>query len=338
MFVSPGRGNHSRTMPDNEPLIWAVHDGKPGMASQALGLAEAVGKRAVEKRLAVRAPWRLLPPQFWLRPEAALGAAGDLLRPPWPDILVGCGRNSVAPALAAKRASRGVIFWVQIQDPRFAHDQVDLLVLPAHDAGEGANVFRTLGAVHRVTAERLAAEAGRFAPVLSGLPRPLVVVLLGGSNRAYRMTQARIAGFADQLAGLAKQGFGVAITPSRRTDPATIALLRTKLAGTGAYFWNGTGDNPYFALLGTADAIIVTADSVSMVSEAAATGKPLHIVDLDGGSPKFARFHQALREAGIARPFAGTIESWHYAPPDDTARAAAEIRRRWQARLTEAAA
>jgi len=63
-----------------------------------------------------------------------------------------------------------------------------------------------------------------------------------------------------------------------------------------------------------------------MVSEAAATGKPVHVVPLDGGSAKFARFHSAMREAGITRPFHGEIEHWSYAPPDDNARAGALIR------------
>ena len=83
-------------------------------------------------------------------------------------------------------------------------------------------------------------------------------------------------------------------------------------------------------MLGAADAIIVTADSVSMISEAASTGKPVHIVELEGGSKKFARFHQAMRDAGVTRPFTGTLGAWGYTPPDDTARAAAEIRRRFK--------
>ena len=66
-----------------------------------------------------------------------------------------------------------------------------------------------------------------------------------------------------------------------------------------------SGDNPYYAYLAVADALLVTADSVSMVSEAAATGKPVHIIDLGGGDAKFARFHETMREAGITRPFAG---------------------------------
>jgi mitochondrial fission protein ELM1 len=69
-----------------------------------------------------------------------------------------------------------------------------------------------------------------------------------------------------------------------------------------------------------------------MVSEAASTGKPVYIAELEGGSAKFARFHAAMRKAGIARPFAGTIERWSYASPDDTARAAAEVARRFEAK------
>jgi uncharacterized protein len=319
------------------PSVWAVHDGKIGMQNQALGLAEAVGWPFVEKRLAIRAPWRHLMPPLWLCPLAAPGAGGDRLAPPWPDLLIGCGRNTVAPALAVKRASGGRTFWVQIQDPRFARSRADLLVVPRHDPATGANVITTLGAVHRATKERLAAEAVRLAPLFAGLKRPLVAVLIGGNNRVYRLTPHRLAALADQLAALAKAGVGLAITPSRRSEAGMEAMLRERFDGLAAYIWDGSGDNPYFAMLGLADAVIVTADSVNMVSEAAATGKPVHVVPLEGGSAKFARFHRAMEEAGITRPFHGTIESWSYCPLDETARAAALIRERLARRLAKVA-
>jgi mitochondrial fission protein ELM1 len=252
-------------------------------------------------------------------------------------VLIAVGRLTIAPARAAKRASGNRIFWVQVQDPRYARGEVDLMVVPGHDPARGDNVFRTLGAVHRVTPARLVEGARRVAPLLASLPRPLVAVLIGGDNRVYRLTEQRFAAFADQLAALARAGCGIAITPSRRTGSGNEQLLRQRLAGLPAFIWDGTGDNPFFGLLGLADAVLVTADSVSMVSEAAATGKPVHIVDLDGGSEKFTRFHGALRDAGITRRFAGAIESWRYSPPDDTARAAAEIRRRLAPRFAEVA-
>ena len=68
-------------MSGNAPRIWAVHDGKQGMASQVLGLAEATGFPFLEKRLDVRAPWRYLAPGLWPRPMAALGA-GAFTQPP----------------------------------------------------------------------------------------------------------------------------------------------------------------------------------------------------------------------------------------------------------------
>lgn len=319
------------------PLVWAIHDGKVGMANQVLGLAEAIGWGFSEKRLAIRAPWRHLTPPLWFRPLAAAGAEGDRLAPPWPDLLIATGRNTVAPALAVKRASAGKTFWVQIQDPRFSREQADLLVVPSHDRVEGANVLVTLGAVHRVTRARLAAGAARFAPVLGGLPRPLVAVLLGGDNRAYRLSPARLTVLADQLAALARQGYGLAITPSRRTGDVVRAALDKRLGGLPVFLWDGTGENPYFGLLGSADAVVVTADSVNMVSEAAATGKPVHVAALDGGSPKFERFHAAMAEAGITRPFRGAIERWTYQSPDEAARVAAIVRDRLALRLAEVA-
>ena len=308
--------------------IWVLHDGKIGMANQVRGLAEALGWPVVEKQLQIRAPWRYLPPALWLAPHLAIDPAGARLEPPWPDVVIACGRNSVAPARLVKRSSGGHCFWVQVQDPRFARAEIDLIVAPRHDPAPGENVFRTLGAVNRVTATKLAEDAARFAPVFAALPRPLVAVLIGGDNAVYRLTEESFGALCDRLVSLAKSGVGLAITPSRRTGEAQRAMLEKRLAGLPAYIWDGRGENPYFALLGSADAIVVTADSVSMISEAAATGKPVHIVELEGGSEKFARFHQGMREAGITRLFNGTLADWHYAPLDDTARAAAEIRRR----------
>ncbi|MGH6967618.1 MAG: mitochondrial fission ELM1 family protein [Stellaceae bacterium] len=315
-------------------IIWAVHDGKIGMANQTLGLAEAVAPAVkgtvVEKRLVLRAPWRWLPPHAWPVPRAALDPRGDRLAPPWPDILISCGRLVTAPARAAKLASGGRIFWVQVQDPGFARREANLIVMPRHDGAGGGNAFVTLGAVHRVTPVGLAEGARRFGPALSDLKRPLVAVLLGGDNRVYRLSAARLSTLTEQLASLAAQGHGLAITTSRRSGPAMAARLRQALPD--AFIWSGDGENPYFGLLALADAFVVTADSVNMVSEAAATGKPVHVVELDGGSAKFARFHAAMRAAGATRSFTGTIERWSYAPLDDTARAAAEVARHFTAR------
>ncbi len=317
--------------------VWVMTDGKPGMENQCLGLAEALvalgGAAPVVKRLSPRFPWTALPPQFWSSPLSTPattdgGKAGPLA-PPWPDILIATGRQTVAPALAIKRASGGATFCVQIQNPAWRRDAFDLLAIPKHDRVSGANVIETFGALHRVTPERIRAEAEKFRGVLAHLPRPLIAVLIGGSNSQYRMTEAVTQRLAANLRKLCTEhGAGLAVTASRRTGAENEKHLRAALNDASCWFWDGSGDNPYFGLLGLADAIVVTADSVSMVSEACATGKPVHVIELEGGSAKFARFHEGLRAAGITRPFDGTLEIWSYDAPDDTARVAAEISRR----------
>ncbi len=310
----------------NRPQCWVLSDGKAGAEAQSLGLAEALGLVPEVKRLAVRVPWRWLPPGLWPAPLAALGPEGAALVPPWPDLVIACGRLTAAPAAALRSAGRGATRVIQIQDPRLDPRRFDLVIAPAHDRLEGANVLTTLGALHRATPARLAAAAAHLAPRLETLPRPRVAVLVGGDSKVHRMTPEITRRLGRDLAALAQpQGAGLMVTLSRRSGPEAAAALRAALHGVAAEIWDGGGENPYFGYLGLADAVLVTEDSVTMASEAAATGKPVHVIALAGGSAKFRRFHKALREAGVTRPFTGTLESWSYPPLDETARIAAAV-------------
>jgi mitochondrial fission protein ELM1 len=158
--------------------------------------------------------------------------------------------------------------------------------------------------------------------------------LIGGTSRSYRLDRARLGQIAATIADVLRRSGGSAlVTPSRRTGAPGIDLLRDRLSGLPGEVWDGSGDNPYFAYLALADSLLVTADSVSMISEAAATGKPVHILDLAGGDAKLARFHHAMRQAGITRPFTGEIEQWSYVPSDDNAVAGAALRELVSSRL-----
>ncbi len=310
-----------------------MSDGKAGMEVQCIGLAEALGFEPEVKRIQVTRPWRWLAPRLIPNPLGAIDPKRDSLEPPWPDLLISSGRQAVAPALAVRKASAGGTFAVHIQNPAVDPARFDVVVAPRHDRLRAPNVIVTTGGLNRVTERRLAAAAARYGPRFAALPRPLVAVILGGDSKVYRFTREIARRLGEGLARLSRrERVGLLVTASRRTDAKVMAIVRKALAERPAEIWDGEGENPYFGFLALADAFVVTGDSVNMVCEAATTGKPVHIVELAGGSAKFRRFHEALSEAGVTRPFAGALERWSYPALRDTERAAAEIRRRLDAR------
>lgn len=307
-------------------LSWIFNDGKIGTMNQCQGLADALGIAPVVKVSHPRLPWRFLPAHAWPMPLAAQSKRHVDLAPPWPALLIASSRSAIPTAAAMRRKAGGRMVAVAVQDPRIGAEKFDLVIAAAHDRVRGGNVLVTDGALHRVTRDRLAAAAARFRPLFATLPRPLVAVLMGGSNRHFRLDGAAAGLFGRRLAALGgRTGAGFAITPSRRTTPQALAELVAGLGATPAYLWDGSGDNPYLGLLALADHIIVTADSVSMTSEAAATGKPVHVLGREHIGGRFASFHAHFEALGITRPFADDLDAWSYQPPRDNERAAAAV-------------
>ncbi|MEQ9350192.1 MAG: mitochondrial fission ELM1 family protein, partial [Alphaproteobacteria bacterium] len=228
---------------------------------------------------------------------------------------------------------------VHIQDPKLPLDRFDLVVAPAHDRLRGANVLTTQTAVHHLTRDRLDQAAGQAPAAVLALPRPLVAVLLGGPNRYYRFDHKAADGLAAQLAALAESGAGLVITPSRRTPADAVRRLRRQLPAHGVHLWDGTPPNPYAAILGQADAVMVTCDSVSMISEATASGRPVWLLDLPRrrSDHRFRAFHQAIIASGMVHRWQGRLETWTYAPPDETGRVADAVADRLRQRSQPAA-
>ena len=308
-------------------LTWILTDGTVGMRIQCLGLAKAAGLTPIVKHIHPSLLLRALPSLGTVAGVPAT-AGGDPLVEPWPDVVISCGRRTAGAALAVKRLSGGHAFVAHIQDPRLDPRRFDLLVVPEHDPTRGDNVVTTLGSLNPHDPEILAGAGRQWEPEATGLPRPLVAVMVGGSNKRYDFSPEAVARFVGQLRDVADAGAGLLVATSRRTDKATRAALRDGLAGLPAIVWTGDGENPYLGFLALADAVVVTSDSVNMASEACATGKPVHIASVEPESGRLAAFHERLRAEGHARPFNGRIESWSHPPLDETPRVGTILRRR----------
>lgn len=311
---------------------WIISPGQVGMKAQCRGLAEALGLAYEFRDVRFRFPFTWLPePALVGNPFAKLHASSARVDPPWPDVAITLGSRCAPIGVAMKRASGGKVTALHVQRPALPVAWLDAVIAPWHDQVRGENVIETHAALHHVTREKLDVARLEWTPAFAHLKRPLVAFLLGGSNgwRRYRMSDEAVAGIAAGIARLAASGCGIALTPSRRTDPSAAAALRTAALAAGGYAWDGQGANPYLGLLACADAIVVTEDSVSMTSEALSTGKPVFVAALTGRSGRIAAFQAEMQRKGLTRPFDGAFATWSYDPPDDTARAARLLRARF---------
>jgi uncharacterized protein len=314
---------------------WIISDGKRGNEVQSGGVLAALGLVCETKLVAPKGLWRVLSPWGPVSPSEHFGAAPSQFRPPWPDFAIATGRLTTPYIRALKRAAGLATYTIILQDPKVSATAADLFWVPEHDARRGANVVTTLTAPHGFSPQYLSELGKHLPPALAALPQPRFAVALGGPNGDYRYTSEVMAHLVGALSSLAALGAGLMITPSRRTPADVVGHIRAAVTGSSQWLWDGQGENPYPYFLAHADAFIAPADSVNMIGEPCATGRPVFVFYPAGGSAKFDRFHRALERHGATRPLPRRfeqLETWSYPPLNSAESIAREVARRWSKR------
>lgn len=292
-------------------------DGKAGDEQPCLGVAQAMDLAPETRHVKPRAPFAWLAPWGPIDPRDAPEQPRSPISPPFPDLLIASGRRAVPYLRAVKRASGGRTFTLFLKDPRSGPGTADLIWVPEHDALRGDNVIVTLTTPHRLSPARLAEARAKPDPRLAVLPSPRAAVLVGGDSRHHRFEPTGVERFLADLKSLAESA-SLMVTASRRTPPLLAEGLRQFARDTRHFVWDGSGENPYLAILALADAVVATADSTNMIGEAAATGRPILVFEPSGGHAKIARFLDGLRRHGAVHRFAGRLEGEAYPPLDST--------------------
>lgn len=318
------------TVPTPPRRALVLSDGAAGNENQALALAGALASQIEMLRLDARAPWRWVAPRRLPGSTHAFGPEfASRLRAPWPDIAIGCGRQAALATRLLHEASGGACRAVQILDPRIDPAHFDIVVAPEHDALDGANVITTRGGLNAIDDAWL--ERGRAAfPELAALPSPRYALLLGGSTRALALDQAYWESLVAILSTrLRREGASLMLTSSRRTPDWLRAAAREAFTDIPNRQWHGEhdGPNPYAGFLAWADALVVTPDSVNMLSEAAATYVPLWSHAPQRLHGKVGHFVAALHTSGRLRFLDETSSADPIAPLRENARVAQAVRR-----------
>lgn len=303
-----------------------------GDNNQLLALAEAIGLPFETRNLTYRRLWAVFLRLFPAAPWLLAADSRRMLSPPWPDLVIGIGRRSVAVARWIKRQSGGRTRLVRLGDPRADPSLFDLVITTSqYPVPPAPNVLALPIALARDTR---AAPTSDEAEWLAQLPRPHLLFSLGGPTRYWEFPEEVVAAAAVASAERAAAlGGSLIVAPSPRTPASTLEAISLVLEGRANCRMSSAGTVRFPILMRDADEHVVTADSVSMISEAVSTGKPVALVPvaldpegerrLGGGAPvrDLRRFWASLRDHGLvgtlSDPRAISIE-----PPARTAAAA----------------
>ncbi len=268
------------------PVIWLIDAYRAGERGQVRALVDALGwvseTRVLQYRTAV----------FWphLFGSASLtgitAASARQLQPPWPDVVISSGVRNEPVCRWIREQSGGRTRYVHVGKPWGPLDSFDLVITtPQYRVPDHPNVLNNTLTLHSVDAARLSRAREEWRDTFADLPAPYFAVIVGGDSGPFTLgpqAAVRLGREASQLAQ--SRGGSLLVTTSSRTRPEAVDALRDSLSAPNFFYRWRPGDdaNPYLGILAWADRLIVTGDSIAMLSEACATGKPVNMFDLGG--------------------------------------------------------
>ena len=340
-----GYGNEpadGKAMNRASPRVWALIGQRTGDNNQVLALAEELGLpfRTVALsygRIAGYDLGRIRPEHLGATLFSLERSARAQIKPPWPDLVIGIGRRSVPAARYIRKKSGGRTRLVRIGNPRVNPRLFDLVITTRqYEVPPSSNVLTLPLAMSRFRGPPDIGPCERSW--LDSQPRPHLLLALGGNTKDVELPEYDVVEAAKGLISRATSRQGsLLVAASPRTSPCLLRAIAPVLGRQGVMVPN---DGPRFAaLLGDADEIFVTADSVSMLSEAIVTGKPVGIIParltdaglrgvgerrkelLDFRSPKRdpRKFWGHLAQLGLV----GTVDAPRASPTDNPVKIAA---------------
>ena len=289
-------------------------EGMHGMISQVEGLAKALDLDFIHEKIELNGFWKLIPPKITpVKNFVFKNKINEKF-----DIIISCGRKSVIPSIYLKKKYRNKIMNIHIQDPKVSLENFDFIVAPEHDGLNGKNVLKSKGAIHYLRANELNENINYLKPQIN--KEKIVTLIVGGPNKYYDYNLSIIEGIFKKVSkNFINDGYQLIFIPSMRTPKRVIDLAKN-------YFDNNqviitkVDKKAYLSSLKLSDYIVVMCDSTSMISEAAMTGKPIYVAQMDPikKNDRFKKFFKLFKSLNIIKDLENSLEKWSYDKLNET--------------------
>ena len=286
-------------------------EGYHGMISQVEGLAKALQTEFQHKIVRLNWPWNFIPPKLTPISEIILKDKHYINENKSFDLVISCGRKSVIPSAIIKKKNAN-IFTIHIQDPKVNYKNFDVIIAPEHDELKGENVISSKGSIHYITQSEI--EKAKNYLVNKFHNENVVSLILGGPNKYYSFSNEDLTQvFRKIKSNFISQGYKALVVPSMRTPKRIIDLAMKEFVKVG-FVVNTVDKQAYLSALALATNIVVTCDSTSMISEAAASGKPIFVAHMKPkkNNYRFKKFFQLFKEMGITKELGDKVDNWTY--------------------------
>ncbi len=289
---------------------WIITDGTIGMLNQCIAVTESLKLEHIIFR-AYPTPILRLFPRLALIPtwRLTVGRTPDWIKGPHPDYIVTCGRRMAGISIGLRRISKGKSKTIHIQDPGISPKNFDVLIVPSHDKiaeseHNHSNLVLSTGSLTPLLKNQIVKRRSSMIDRFGPLNKKQILVMLGGNNKRYRVTNRDLEKMAIDIYEYAKEkNARLIIIPSRRTPRKARNVFERLNDSEKHFFWDGKSNNPYPDVFSIADEIIVTSDSVNMVTEACLFGLPVLIAYWQEEYGRLGKFHKIMRDGGFTQTF-----------------------------------
>ena len=285
---------------------WVISDGTKGMENQSLAVAKLLGYDY--ELINYNPPYLLrkipLSGKFLLTSKILK----ELNQKPLPKFVITTGKRMAGISIAIRSFFKNKIKTIHIQNPKISRNQFDLLLIPEHDAITGKNIIQTKGALSFFLNQEIQNKKNLTTE------KPIIFLMVGGRNKRYNPKSIDYYDLGIKAVKASNLlNAKLIISTSRRTGIKAEKILKSifskKLNDFKFYTFNSK--NPYPNILQKAQYLIVTSDSVSMVSEMATISTPLFVSFFPQENGKILNFLNNLKDLGIIKKFEGKLFNYN---------------------------